>query len=138
MSGYVDIVMARSLNGTGILNRRQLQIVSVISMLIFLSTLAVALRFISRRMMTGHFYLDDYVIVFALVREKSFAQSCGNLISPPSSCHTETAFVNLSVSGGSLLWSTKTADHRFTKAFITASGSMPARLENGTKSSILL
>lgn len=62
--------MARGPNGTGSLNRRQVQVVSVISMLIFLSTLAVALRFISRRMMKRHIYLDDYVIVFALVREK--------------------------------------------------------------------
>ncbi|CAD6592983.1 MAG: hypothetical protein ASARMPREDX12_006635 [Alectoria sarmentosa] len=61
------IAMPRGVNGIRDLNSRQVQILSVTSMLIFLSTLAVSLRFVSRRISTGKFYMDDYVIVFALL-----------------------------------------------------------------------
>lgn len=60
-------VITRGVNGIGDLNRRQVQIVSVTSMLVFLSTLAVALRLISRRISIRHISPDDYVIVFALL-----------------------------------------------------------------------
>ena len=61
-------LVVRSVNGVGDLNKRQIQIVSITSILIFLSTLAVALRFISRRISTRCICMDDYVIVFALVK----------------------------------------------------------------------
>lgn len=99
----VAIPMSRGVNGIRDLNSRQVQIVSVTSMLIFLSTLAVGLRFVSRRISNGKFYMDDYVIVFALVRETTFVLGCGNLTSASSCFHMETAFVNLSVSGGVLV-----------------------------------
>ena len=95
--------MSRGVNGISHLNSRQVQIVSVTSMLIFLSTLAVGLRFVSRRISTGKFYMDDYVIVFALVGEIAFGLGCGNLTSVSSCYHMETAFVSLSVSGGVLI-----------------------------------
>lgn len=66
------IFMAQGANGIGDLNSRQVQIVSVTSMLVFLSTLAVALRFISRRISTRYMCMDDYVILFALVKEIDF------------------------------------------------------------------
>lgn len=99
----VALPMSRGVNRIRDLNSRQVQIVSVTSMLIFLSTLAVSLRFISRRMSTGKFYMDDYVIVFALVRGTTFVVGCGNLTSASSCFHMETAFVNLLVSGGVLV-----------------------------------
>ena len=91
--------MARGVNGIGDLNNRQIQIVAVTSMLIFVSTLAVALRFIARRISTRYICMDDYVIVFALVRGTTFAKYSRNLTSGSSCFHTETAFVNLLVSG---------------------------------------
>ncbi|KAM0794973.1 hypothetical protein BDR22DRAFT_637166 [Usnea florida] len=60
-------IVVRSVNSIGDLNRRQTQIVSVTSMLIFLSTLAVTLRLVSRRISVRHISPDDYVIVFALL-----------------------------------------------------------------------
>ena len=99
----VAILMSRGVNGIGDLNSRQVQILSVTSMLIFLSTLAVGSRFVSRRISTGIFYMDDYVIIFALVRETSFVLGCGNLTCASSCFHMETAFVNLSVSGSILV-----------------------------------
>lgn len=59
--------MARGVNDIRDLNRRQIQILSVTSMLIFLSTLAVALRLTSRRIMKSSLSMDDYMIAFALV-----------------------------------------------------------------------
>ncbi len=94
--------MTRGVNGIGDLNNRQIQIVAVSSMLIFLSTLAVALRFIARRISTRYICMDDYVIVFALVREMTLAKYFRNLTSGSSCFHTEIAFVNLSVSGSVL------------------------------------
>ena len=61
-------------------------------MLIFLSTLAVGLRFVSRRISTG-----------ALVREMTYTRGYENLTCALSCFHMETAFVYLSVSGGVLV-----------------------------------
>ena len=94
--------MARGVNGIGGLNSRQVQIVSVTSMLIFLSTLAVALRFFSRRISTRCICMDDYVILFALVRGKTVTLDRRNLTSVSSCFHMEIASVNLWVSGSNL------------------------------------
>lgn len=98
MPHQIALTIARDVNGIGDLNRRQVQIVSVISMLVFLSTLAVALRLISRRISTRCIRTDDYVIVFALVRESIFAPGCITLIPACSCFHTVIAFVNSLVS----------------------------------------
>ena len=96
-------VIARGVNGIGSLNRRQVQIVSVTSMLVFLSTLAVALRLISRRISIRRISPDDYVIVFALVRNMPSALRCDTL-SPVSSCfHMETVFASLLVSRSTIV-----------------------------------
>ena len=73
----VAIPASRGVNGLRDLNSRQVQIMSVTSMLIFLSTLAVVLRFVSRRISTSKLYMDDYVIVFALVRGTNIVLGCG-------------------------------------------------------------
>ena len=96
-------IIVRGVNGIGDLNRRQVQIVSVTSMLVFLSTLAVALRLVSRRISTRHISTDDYVIVFALVRNAISALRCGSL-SPVSSCfHMGTVFASLLVSRSTIV-----------------------------------
>ena len=94
----VGFIMARGVNGIASLNERQIQIVSVTSMLTLLSTLAVCLRFVSRRLTTSYISMDDYLIVFALVRETTLALLCKNLISVSRCCPTEYAFVNSSAS----------------------------------------
>ena len=91
-------VIARGVNGIRDLNRRQIQIVSVTSMLVFLSTLAVALRLVSRRISIRHISPDDYVIVFALVRNMPSALRYGSLSPVSSYFHMETVSANLLVS----------------------------------------
>lgn len=91
-------IIVQGVNDIRDLNRRQVQILSVTSMLVVLSTLAVALRLISRRISTRHISTDDYVILFALVRSMNSALHCGSL-SPVSSCfHMGTVFASLLVS----------------------------------------
>lgn len=74
MSQDIAILGAWGVSGIGELSNRQVQIVSVTSMVGFLSTLAVALSFISRRNSTKYMCIDDYVILFALVTETNFRQ----------------------------------------------------------------
>ena len=93
------VLMARGANGIGDLDGRQVQIVCVTSMLVFLSTLAVALRFISRRISTRYMCMDDHVILFALVRETSFSFGSRCLTFASSYFRTEIASVSLLVSG---------------------------------------
>lgn len=63
-----DFAMSRGVDGVRDLNSRQVQVISVTSMLIFLSSLAVGLRFVARHMLKSKLHMDDYVIVIALVR----------------------------------------------------------------------
>ena len=111
MPENVDIVMARGGSDTGGLTERQVQIVCVNSMLIFLSTLAVALRFVSRRVMKCRISMDDYVIVFALVCTMSYAMGCHDPTSVSSCFQTDIAFARSPVSeSASPKTSTETAD----------------------------
>ena len=48
-------------------NEQQIQIVIVSSVLLVISTFAVILRLLARRVVKVHLYPDDYVIVVALV-----------------------------------------------------------------------
>jgi len=48
-------------------NTRQVQIIAVTSLLVFLSTLAFVLRLFARKLQGVSFYKDDYVIGVGLV-----------------------------------------------------------------------
>ena len=74
MSQDIAILGAWGVNGIEELSSRQVQLVSVTPMVFFLSTLAIALHFISRRISTRYMCIDDYVILFALVTETNFHQ----------------------------------------------------------------
>ena len=50
-----------------VLNSRQIETVAIASLLVFLTTLAVVLRFVSRWISVGRFFADDYVMIAALV-----------------------------------------------------------------------
>ncbi|MCJ1459191.1 hypothetical protein MMC28_009568 [Mycoblastus sanguinarius] len=67
MPPHIGAVKARGVNTISDLNARQVELVVITSFLIFLSTLTVALRLVSRWMFQKPFFLDDYVIVFALL-----------------------------------------------------------------------
>lgn len=51
---------------SGSYNKQQIQIISVNSVLIFLSISAVALRFWARKIQRASFYTDDWLILVAL------------------------------------------------------------------------
>lgn len=55
--------------GVQILNTRQVGTIAITSLLVFLTSLAVALRFIARRIAGQRIFADDNVILAALVRE---------------------------------------------------------------------
>ena len=57
----------RKVNGVQDLNTRQVQIVAVTSMLIFVSTASVILRLVSRQISVRKLFPDDHVIIVALV-----------------------------------------------------------------------
>ena len=57
------------MGGVQILNSRQVETIGITSMLVFLTTLATVLRFVSRRMSGQRFFADDYVMIAALVRK---------------------------------------------------------------------
>ncbi len=57
------------MGGVHVLNSRQVETIAITSLLVFLTTLAVVLRFVSRRMSVGKFFADDYVMIAALVRK---------------------------------------------------------------------
>jgi len=57
--------------GAQILSARQVGTIAITSLLVFLTSLAVALRFIARRIAGQRIFADDYVMLAALVREQA-------------------------------------------------------------------